>query len=248
MKLLCALALLIVATLANGRTVVHRNGIQHLPAVRPRHDVLVYNRTPRANMNEYVDKLLENAKKFMIENGLDPYQLDDITQSFSATDLIGIVWHGELKLTKGWAQDLSTIYRSGDVDVQFNNEIVSITANLGFIDITFDYDFSAQFMNIGPTGNLDGKANQVQVVLKVDADLNTKKVELKDFSIANVGDVKIEFSGMGTVGDWIVDQLSKVVLDLFKGPIISKVQDVLKGSIEDALANIDISHFLPGRY
>lgn len=99
-----------------------------------------------------------------------------------------ITYHGELDLTSGWLQDLSTLHRVGDVSLtlQGNGDVV-LTVPLGFDDLVFSYDYSAKIMDLGPTGGLDGKVVDVETEIKAYVDLTTQKLTLQSFKITNAG-------------------------------------------------------------
>ena len=42
----------------------------------------------------YIDKILENLRQLILDQGMDPMDLPDISTGFSDT-ILGITWHGE---------------------------------------------------------------------------------------------------------------------------------------------------------
>lgn len=52
----------------------------------------------------------------------------------------------------------------------------------------FDYQYSAKLMNLGPTGGIDGKVTDIEVLLEVMIDVQTNNlITLKTFKISNAG-------------------------------------------------------------
>ncbi|XP_046393894.1 uncharacterized protein LOC124161558 isoform X1 [Ischnura elegans] len=200
----------------------------------------------KTNMNDYVDRMLKNASQYLLDNGFEPMKLPDIVKPFSFKDLVGIEWHGELDLNHGWLQDLSTIFRSGDVTVEYQDMKMLIKAQLGFKDLVFDYDFVAKFMDLSKKGEADGKAAGVLIAFSALVDLSNETIALQDFAISHVSDTEVEFTGMGTIGDFVLDAMTKVVIDVFDDEIIKAVETEARKAIEDALANMDIGDIIHG--
>ena len=60
--------------------------------------------------DEYIDMILENLRKLIMENGLDPMDLPDLETGFSDT-ILGITWHGT-----AWVEILNFYdYNSGSL-------------------------------------------------------------------------------------------------------------------------------------
>ncbi|KAG8221931.1 hypothetical protein J437_LFUL002490 [Ladona fulva] len=216
------------------------------PAVGIRAPLSSHVKNLKVNMNDFVDRMMEKARDFMLENGLDPMQLPDTVEKFEVTDLIGIKWQGELDLVKGWLQDLSTIFRTGDVSVVYKDKKMHIEAEIGFKDLVFNYDFTARVMKLSESGMVNGKASDVKIVFKAIADIFTKTIALDDLQISHVGDIDIQFNGLGTIANFIVDKLTEVVIALFKEPILEMVETEVRKTLEDVLANIDIGDIIGG--
>ncbi|XP_071455337.1 uncharacterized protein [Hetaerina americana] len=252
MKLVCALALfglVVVACQGRSRNFDEKTSMALLarrfnPRIETGLQLKIYEKMVKANMNDYVDRMLKNAAQFMMDHGYEPMELPDISQPFSFKDLIGIEWHGELDMSHGWLQDLSTIYRSGDVTVEYQDEKMVIKAEMAFKDLVIDYDFVAKFMKLSKKGEADGKSTGVKVAFAAMVDIAAKKIELQDFSIIHVSDTTVEFEGLGTVGDFVVDAMSKVALQFFEDQIRSVVEKEARVVIEDALANTDIGDII----
>ena len=56
-------------------------------------------RDPRSFLGDpqsdaYIDKILENLRQLILDSGMDPMDLPDISTGFSDT-ILGITWHGE---------------------------------------------------------------------------------------------------------------------------------------------------------
>ncbi|KAG8225480.1 hypothetical protein J437_LFUL004481, partial [Ladona fulva] len=56
-----------------------------MPHIRTREQLWEMQYQLRANMNEYVDRMLSNSRQFFLENELDPMKLPDFIRTFSHT-------------------------------------------------------------------------------------------------------------------------------------------------------------------
>ncbi|KAG8235709.1 hypothetical protein J437_LFUL015813 [Ladona fulva] len=64
-------------------------------------------------------------------------------------------------VNNGRLTDLTTIFRSGNVNLDYIDRELLLDANIGFKDLVFGYDFSAKFMGIGPKGYITGRADDI---------------------------------------------------------------------------------------
>ncbi|XP_046393510.1 mite allergen Der f 7-like [Ischnura elegans] len=198
----------------------------------------------RANMNQYVDHLLVNARTYFLESGLDPMTLPDYIRSFQKK-VLGITWNGQLGINNGHLQDLATIYRSGDVNLDYKNKILLVDANLGFKDLQFSYDFKAKFMALGPKGYVVGRGNDINIQFKVHLDLDKGVAGLDLFDIKSIRSLTAKLQGLGVIVDWLIDFLANMVLVIFKGPIVVLIEHKVGDALSHVIANIDISSFIP---
>ncbi|GLV39078.1 uncharacterized protein CBL_06129 [Carabus blaptoides fortunei] len=183
-----------------------------------------------ANVNEYIDKILLSASKFIIMKGFDPLQVDDIIEGFNVK--IGFVnFHGELELTHGWLQGLSGLYRSGDATLEYEGNILNLRLPVSFNTMNMNYDYSASIMNLGPYGGLEGKIMGVSAYVDISIDTVTTEIILQEFQITDAGSVNIHFSGNPIV-DWLVNVLSKLVTKLLHGVVIDIVEDKVRGLLQ----------------
>lgn len=101
-----------------------------------------------------------------------------------------------------------------------------------------DYDYLVKFMNLGPTGGVEGKIENLKIYLDVTVDLKNMEVILQGFKIANAGRLKLKFSGNPLV-DWLTNIVSGIASRLLHGVAINVIQNQVKGALESAIANIN---------
>merc|ERR1712241_750989 len=82
------------------------------------------------------------------ENGLDPADLPDGEVGFSQ-DIGFITLHGSAKVYDGFFQGLNTITRNGDTSFSYNDDTLTLTANIGMGGSKAGYSATAEFQGIG---------------------------------------------------------------------------------------------------
>ncbi|XP_046393509.1 uncharacterized protein LOC124161265 [Ischnura elegans] len=219
----------------------------YMPHIRTREQLKQLEADMKANMNQYVDRLLGNAKSFFLENEMDPMPLPDYIRTFSKK-ILWITWHGELVVNNGRLQDLTTIFRSGDVTLDYQDKILLLDASIGFKDLQFGYDFSAKFMGIGPKGYISGRGDGVKIRFKIHVDLDKRVAGLDLFDIEDINQLTAHLNGLGVVLDWLFDTLADLVLIIFKGPIVDLIESEVGKVLGNVIAKLDIASFLPQIY
>ncbi|XP_059478697.1 uncharacterized protein LOC132198600 [Neocloeon triangulifer] len=191
-------------------------------------------------INAYVDVLVEEVKRLIIEQGLEPYMLPDLVRGFSFTDLLGIVWHGEASLTRGNLIGLLTLHRVGDMDITPAGNNLTVRGQLGFTTLQFDYMFEATFMDLGPTGEAIGIIENTRLAFTMVIDLTTGRGTLieEDFNIADVGKISIDIKGLGFGLNWLAEVFVNLFVDVFKGVIIWLIEDEVFLLLQQAISNI----------
>ncbi|XP_065334332.1 uncharacterized protein LOC135935720 [Cloeon dipterum] len=197
-------------------------------------------------VNAYVDLVIEEVKRLMIEQGMEPYMLPDLVRGFSFTDLLGITWHGEASLTRGNLMGLLTLIRVGDMDIIPEGNNLTCKGRLGFTNLQFDYFFEATFMDLGPTGEAIGIIKNTELAVTIVIDLTTGAVTLveEDFNIANVGNISIDIKGLGWGLNFLAEIFVNLFVDVFKSVIIWLIEDEVFRLLQQAIANIAFGFFL----
>merc|ERR1712223_41015 len=101
------------------------------------------------------------------ENGLDPADLPDGEVGFSQ-DIGFITLHGSAKVYDGFFQGLSTITRNGDTSFSYNDDTLTLTANIGMGGSKAGYSATAEFQGIGISASADIDISKVDVYFSAD--------------------------------------------------------------------------------
>ncbi|PSN47749.1 hypothetical protein C0J52_04612 [Blattella germanica] len=207
-------------------------------------DVIYRARAERiqANVNNYFDDLVHNIRGWAANNGLDPLSLPDHIEAFSFQGII-IEWHGELDMTNGYLKDISTLDRRGDIIANYENKLLTITANIGFEDLKFFFNYLANFMDITYDGTIDGTVTDLTIYVEIVADMETLSVHLQGFEINHTGSLNVEVHGNG-LGDLLANAIVGVVTGAFKDVVMGVVEVEVRKVLEEALAQIHFRNYL----
>jgi len=189
----------------------------------------------------YIDKILENLRQLILDQGMDPMDLPDISTGFSDT-ILGITWHGEANLREGKFWGLSTIARTGDTSFTVTENVLELTAMLSISRPSAHYRAHADFMGIGVSADADIDIRDVQIYMDATATLTIDGIpegglQLKNFYINHLGSIDIDISGLGPL-DWILEILVDFIDTFFRGWIKDLVEGLLRDLIQDLLNEI----------
>merc|ERR1712110_1069817 len=89
--------------------------------------------------DEYIDEVLVNVAKTIIESGMDPADLPGDEIGFSM-DIGFITVHGSARYDQGHLNGLSTIQRTGDTELcNGEDDTLDLRANIGVRELTAGY-------------------------------------------------------------------------------------------------------------
>ncbi|KAK7793960.1 hypothetical protein R5R35_005822 [Gryllus longicercus] len=233
MRAFAAAAVLLLAAAA-GATVPAAEDVARTPQTRS-----------QANMNDYFDSLTGQISQFFILNGLDPMPLPDQESGFSVKDLIGIRWHGELELTKGWMINLSHLVRRNDATLSYDHKLLDVRFELRFDSVQMSYDFRAQIMNIGPKGSVIGKLKKLQILIDFIVDIETLDIYVQDVHFTNTGRLTLHVESAGLL-DFITNGIINTVTLIFKGLIVDVVEVAVRSAFENTLENLHLGDYILG--
>merc|ERR1712071_216595 len=108
------------------------------------------------NANDYVDQVMELARKEILDQGLDNVPLPDDNFGFNFN-----LWpfgkhFGGVKIYQGFLKGMETINRVGDASLTTAGTTVSFDCVVGVNDALLGYKISILFLDIGPSGSLSG--------------------------------------------------------------------------------------------
>ncbi|CAG9575800.1 unnamed protein product [Danaus chrysippus] len=181
---------------------------------------------------------------FLQENGLDPLKLPDIEEGFEVKPII-VTYSAWFKLTEGQFTGITNVSRSGDQIVSYIGKTLRVRVQLDFSDIKLSYNYLIKVMNLGPTGQILGSLNNFIAIADVLIDFNNDEIHLQQFSISNVGRLRVRLSG-NILFDWLLNPFISVFMRIFDNVIMKFVELTIRNvaqSEETTIAKVGKDNF-----
>ncbi|XP_013775127.1 uncharacterized protein LOC106459993 [Limulus polyphemus] len=176
------------------------------------------------------DDTLRRVSMHLKQNNMDPFSLPDHKEVFQKK-LLFFLLHGEARIFNGILSGLSTLHRTGDVLITYENNAVIVEVNIGFSNLTGDYNWSAKLMGIGPNGHASLSIRSISVYLRVRQELQTgSKPVIKAFKIANIRHLWVDVQGLGTM-----DLVLQIIVNLITNSLKMTIADAITGPVQKAV-------------
>lgn len=172
-----------------------------------------------ANLSKTFDTVLPSIRRYIINNGFDPIDIPDINIPLS---LLPDLLKTKLQLHHGHLQELSTIYRTGDVILQWTNEKMSLYLNIGFETLDLSHEYFMKFMLYNRKGDCYGRYHDVKASMLVDIDFKDSKINLKFFKFTGIGDFKLRLEGH--FADKLFNIIGEAVTKIFRTQVLRVIE------------------------
>merc|ERR1711963_949064 len=114
-----------------------------------------------AAADDYIDEVLVNVAKMVVEQGYDPAELPGDEVHFSQ-DIGFITIHGSARYDQGHFDGLSTIHRTGETQLCVGDNI-AVHANIGIRDARAGYHVTAEFQGIEVGASAEAKISSIDI-------------------------------------------------------------------------------------
>lgn len=94
-----------------------------------------HSNTQRANMNDYLDVVMEGVADWMRDGGVTPFDLPDLREGFSYKPLL-IEYSGWVDLNNGRMLDIARVARAGDCFMSYNRLLLSVEVEAALTEMT----------------------------------------------------------------------------------------------------------------
>ncbi|RWS24310.1 uncharacterized protein B4U80_06917 [Leptotrombidium deliense] len=194
---------------------------------------------PYENSSTLFDAFLERSKA-AIADKFEPFHLSDQSKQF-LTRILRFNVSAELKLYNGTVNGLTTLTRTGDIIAEYDNDSVTIVAELGFENLTSSYQWIAKLMGAGPSGSASVSVNSIAAQIKL-RQLLTKnsKPTLEEFRISNIKHVWVDIKGLGS-GDFLLEIFINLISNTFKRSLALAISGPIRDSIQNELDVFPVS-------
>merc|ERR1712203_1087690 len=118
-----------------------------------------------AAADDYIDEVLVNVAKMVVEQGYDPAELPGDEVHFSQ-DIGFITIHGSARYDRGHFDGLSTIHRTGETQLCVGDNI-AVHANIGIRDARAGYHVAAEFQGIEVGASAEAKISRLTSTLRL---------------------------------------------------------------------------------
>merc|ERR1711926_70396 len=169
------------------------------------------------NANTIIDGILSVARAAIVAGGYDNVALPEGSFGFNHT-----LWpfgrvFGGVRLYNGFFKGMGNINRIGDA--------------------TLGYSLSITFLDIGPKGSMSGNMQYSHFFFKVRMNVLSKVLQLDDFSIEEIGPIRVDIHGLGFLFNWLAEEITDFGIYLFKGLFASLIEGQIKTIINDIINN-----------
>ncbi|GLH15633.1 Uncharacterized protein GBIM_20042 [Gryllus bimaculatus] len=198
-------------------------------------------RDSSANINDYMDRVLEQARVFLVDNHLEPYELDDKIL-YNLTFKLLLPWRTRLGLYDGEAQNLTTLRRQSDAELTYTSDARSLNldAAVAFDRLVINYKYADQLFNIGPHGTVKAILKNLTANLNIDVKLLSGKATLKEFKLNSAKSIKVDVTGLTFLGNLIVESFVNFFTLILKGPILKAVESQVTSALASAVNSTSI--------
>ncbi|CAH2068586.1 unnamed protein product, partial [Iphiclides podalirius] len=185
-----------------------------------------------ADVNDYVDNTVDMLVPFIQSNGLDPMNLPEVIEGFEVKPLL-ITYSAWLKIYDGTMKGLVNLSRSGDQKVNYFAKMLRVRVELQFKDLEINYKYLVKVMNLGPTGGIVGSLSRF-VVIDILIDFNNDEVQLQQFSLTDIGRLRVRLTGNILV-DWLINPVINIFLRIFDTVIMKVVEVNIRSAVQSGI-------------
>ncbi|XP_068201166.1 mite allergen Lep d 7-like [Palaemon carinicauda] len=188
-------------------------------------------------LNNLIDMILNMVDQSILDSGLDPAHLPDAVLKFEETVMF-VKWHGEASAYNGTLSGMSSVHRLGESEYVFDDKgrAIGATTTISMNVMEGYYKYVAQFMELGPAGDIELRIEGIRLTLTTALDEHLCVFSLKELNIDNIGNISIKIHGLGLL-DWItnafVSLIANVVEVFLRNIIESQVKNIMNGVLDN---------------
>ncbi|ODN01552.1 hypothetical protein Ocin01_05122 [Orchesella cincta] len=168
-----------------------------------------------------VDMFIASARVYMREKELDPFFLPNYTWT-------------KFDLDQGELIGLSSIHRTGPIAVEFEENIVKITVNVGAENLKGKYRWTLNIIRdfYSISGEMEFNLEYITAAVKVGQPANLDELVTIDELDLEIGNIAVLSDGTGTL-DYAIEAFINIVPNLLRKPIIDALEDPIRNMIQD---------------
>ncbi|CAM1313781.1 Uncharacterised protein r2_g2429 [Pycnogonum litorale] len=177
-----------------------------------------------ANMNSYIDTVLSNARG-TIRSKADPLRLSDAKKV--------------VKFYDGKVTGLSSIRRTGNVQLGCTSSTITLSANLGFSRVMASYRWKKKVLFLKKKGRVSISVKSLNVYIRLSQKLNSNaKPVLNDLKV-KVSGIRVKIHGLSIFGH-VLGAAVSLISGIFRKAISHAIEKPIKKAIQDQLNKVKI--------
>lgn len=194
---------------------------------------------PVSQKTSPLDLAIANTATQIREHGYDPFSAPDYQQNFKGKFLI-IRFSGNISLYSGYLNGLSTIHRTGPIQMTFKDNHLVATAELGFENLEGGYKWDATLMRVSRKGGVHFSIRDLNLLLRVTQQnkLNSHP-QITELKIVNLQKIVLDMDGLGSF-DFLIEFFTNFFTNVFKKQFALITETQLKRIIQKNLEKVQL--------
>jgi len=178
-----------------------------------------------------IDMAIASARNLIRERGMDPFPLPDYKAESYTT----------FELTNGVLYGLSTIHRTGQIQIAFEKSAVHVTLHLGAENLKGRYNWTLGVMQnmFSRHGVMEFNLEYLTAEVKLQQPANLDKLPSMEKIDLDIGNIAVLSDGAGTA-DYIVEAVFNIIPNIFRKQIINSLEAPVCKAIEDELKKLNL--------
>ncbi|CAL1261635.1 unnamed protein product [Larinioides sclopetarius] len=174
------------------------------------------------NANEYVDEVLNNLKNEpWVVSKIDPLDIPEVNDK-------------NFEIKDGKITGLSTLYRHGDCTLDYDGEVVKVSAQIAVKDVNIHVQYAAKALFFWIKGHADVQVDDLAV--RMDISGRDGKATLESFKVIELGKYKIKkITGLSVVLNWLYKLIANAVAKSSRKKIIMAMEEGVAKAVGDLL-------------
>jgi len=184
-----------------------------------------------------LDTAMVQVRKYIRDEGLDPFKLPTYSYSIGRTFVIQVRLHG------GELRGMSSVYRSGNITVNFEDNVADITTNIATQQLTGKYDWTVTVGFLSRSGSLSFVLDSVDTKVSFTQPVNVDKVPVINELDVNLGNFNVYSKGGGTI-DYLIEGSVNVIPNIVKNQVMNIMEIIVRQGIQSYLNDLDIEELI----
>ncbi|GBM16291.1 hypothetical protein AVEN_194035-1 [Araneus ventricosus] len=174
------------------------------------------------NANEYVDEVLNNLRNEpWVVSKIDPLDIPEVNDK-------------NFEIKDGKITGLSTLYRHGDCTLDYDGEVVKVSAQIAVRDVNIHVKYAAKALFFWIKGHADVQVDDLGV--RMDISGRDGKATLESFKVTFLGKYKIKkITGLSVVLNWLYKLIANAVAKNSRKKIIMAMEEGVAKAVGDLL-------------